>query len=156
MNVVQKVEHWGDLHHPKWLDLVRIILGIIIFSKGVIFISSTSVQQDWIFRDNTFGGEGLMAVVLIHCVAFAHVIGGLMILTGLLTRMVVVIQMPILLGAIFFVNITKGLSFINTELWLSIIVFLLLVLFWIVGSGNFSADNWIKETNDHQHKKPNT
>jgi putative oxidoreductase len=63
-----------------------------------------------------------------------------------------VIQMPIVLGAILFVNITKGLSFLNTELWLSITVFLLLVLFWIVGSGKFSADNWIRETNDHQHR----
>jgi putative oxidoreductase len=154
MNVVQKVEHWGDLHHPKWLDVVRIFLGLIIFTKGVIFISSTGVQQDWIFQNNTFGGLGLMAVFLIHVVAFAHVIGGFMIIMGLLTRMVVVIQMPILLGAIFFVNITKGLSFLNSELWLSILVFLLLVTIWIVGSGSFSADNWIKETNDHHHKNP--
>lgn len=150
--MVQKVEHWGDLHHPKWLDIVRIFLGIIIFSKGVIFISSTGIQQDWIFQNKTFGGLGLMAVVLIHVIAFAHVIGGLMILLGLLTRMVVVIQMPIVLCAILFVNITKGLSFLNTELWLSVLVFGLLVVFWIVGSGKFSADNWIKETNDHQHK----
>jgi putative oxidoreductase len=152
MNMVQKVEHWGDLHHPRWLDIVRILLGLIIFSKGVIFISSTGVQQDWIFQNKTFDGLGLMAVVLIHIIAFVHVIGGLLILTGLLTRMVVVLQMPILLGAIFFVNSTKGLLFLNTELWLSIVVFMLLVLFWIVGSGRFSADNWIKETNDHQHR----
>lgn len=152
MNMVQKVEHWGDLHHPKWLDMVRILLGLIIFSKGMVFISSTGVQQDWIFQNRTFDGSGLMAVVLIHIVAFAHVIGGLLILTGLLTRMIAVMQMPILLGAIFFVNITKGLSFLNTELWLSIVVFLLLVLFWVVGSGKFSADAWIAETNDHQHR----
>jgi putative oxidoreductase len=150
MNMVQKVEHWGDLHHPKWLDGLRIVLGLLIFSKGIIFISSTAVQQDWILQNNTFGFSGLMMVVVIHLVAFAHVIGGLMIMLGLLTRFAVVVQMPILLGAIFFVNATKGLSLLNSELWLSVLVFLLLVLFWIVGSGNFSADNWIRLTNDHR------
>jgi putative oxidoreductase len=153
MNAVRRIEHWGDLHHPKWLDLVRIGLGLIIFSKGVVFISSTGVQQDWIYQDGIVGLSGLMSIVLIHIIAFAHVIGGLMITMGLLTRMAVVIQMPILLGAIFFVNITRGLTFLNSELWLSVVVFLLLVLCWIVGSGSFSADTWIRENNDYSHKQ---
>ena len=152
MNMVRKIEHWGDLHHPKWLDIIRIILGLIIFTKGIIFISSTNVQQDWIFRNSSFDFSGLMAVVLIHIVAFAHVIGGMLIFMGLLTRLAVVIQMPILLGAIFFVNITKGLSFLNSELWLSIIVFLMLVLIWIVGSGSFSADSWVRENNNRHQR----
>ena len=152
MNMVRRIEHWGDLHHPKWLDIIRIILGLIIFTKGIIFISSTNVQQDWIFRNSSFDFSGLMAVVLIHIVAFAHVIGGMLIFMGLLTRLAVVIQMPILLGAIFFVNITKGLSFLNSELWLSIIVFLMLVLIWIVGSGSFSADSWVRENNNRHQR----
>ena len=154
MNMVRKIEHWGDLHHPKWLDIIRIVLGLIIFSKGVVFISNTSVQQDWIFKNASFDFSGLMAVVLIHIVAFAHVVGGLLIIMGLLTRLAVVIQMPILLGAIFFVNITNGLSFLNTELWLSIVVFLMLVLIWIVGSGSFSADNWIRTDNARHQRYP--
>ena len=152
MNMFRRIEHWGDLHHPKWLDIIRIILGLIIFTKGIIFISSTNVQQDWIFRNSSFDFSGLMAVVLIHIVAFAHVIGGMLIFMGLLTRLAVVIQMPILLGAIFFVNITKGLSFLNSELWLSIIVFLMLVLIWIVGSGSFSADSWVRENNNRHQR----
>ncbi|MFD0793011.1 DoxX family protein [Mucilaginibacter litoreus] len=155
MNMVRRIEHWGDLHHPRWLDFIRIFLGLVILAKGVIFISSTNVQQDWIFQKSVFGFSGLMAVVVIHIVAFAHVVGGLMIIMGLLTRMVVVIQMPILLGAIFFVNATRGLTYLNTELWLSVVVFLLLVLIWIAGSGSFSADNWIRRTNDHQHNNIN-
>ncbi|RFZ90709.1 DoxX family protein [Mucilaginibacter conchicola] len=150
MNTVRRIEHWGDLHHPRWLDYVRIILGLIILAKGIIFISSTAVQQDWIFSKSSIEFSGLMAVVLIHVVAFAHVIGGLMITMGLLTRLSVVIQMPIVLGAIVFVNATHGLSFLNSELWLSILVFMLLVVVWIVGSGPFSADAWIRESNDHQ------
>ncbi|RYZ99346.1 MAG: DoxX family protein, partial [Sphingobacteriaceae bacterium] len=77
-------------------------------------------------------------------VALAHIVGGFLIAIGLLTRLAVVIQMPILFGAVFFVNLTKNFSFFNSELWLSIIVFMLLVLFWIVGSGPYSVDNMIK------------
>ena len=51
MNVIQKVEHWGDAHHAKWLDVVRIILGLIIFSKGIALISDTGYLQDALFPD---------------------------------------------------------------------------------------------------------
>lgn len=149
MTVVQKVEHWGDLHHAKWLDIVRVILGLLIFGKGITFISQTGVQQDWILQNHTFGFSGLMAVVLIHTVAFVHIVGGLLITLGLLTRFAVVIQMPILLGAIFFVNLIRGLTFVNSELWLSVIVFMLLVLFWIIGSGPYSVDHWININRNH-------
>lgn len=144
MNMVQRVEHWGDVHHAKWLDAVRIILGIIILGKGISFISQTNVQQDWVLQNNGFGFSSLAAMVIIHIVAFVHIVGGALIIIGLVTRFAVVIQIPILLGAIFFVNATRGLSFVNSELWLSIIVCMLLIVFWIVGSGPFSVDNWMK------------
>lgn len=145
MNVVQKVEHWGDLHHAKWLDVIRMALGLLILSKGIAFISNTNMQQEWILQNNTFGFSGLLAVAVIHIVAFVHLVGGLLIMMGLVTRFAAVIQLPILLGAIFFVNITRGFSFLNSELWLSVLVFLLLILFWIVGSGPYSADHWMKK-----------
>ncbi|WP_345953149.1 DoxX family protein [Mucilaginibacter sp. PAMB04168] len=151
MNMVQKVEHWGDLHHTKWLEVVRILLGLIIFSKGVTFISQTQVQQDWIIQNSTFGVSGLMAMVVIHTVALVHLVGGLLIMIGLITRFAVVIQIPILLGAILFVNSTRGLSFINSELWLSIVVLLLLIVCWVTGSGPYSLDHWIK--NGYQNYK---
>ncbi|RVT99817.1 DoxX family protein [Mucilaginibacter limnophilus] len=144
MNMVQKVEHWGDLHHAKWLDVIRVILGLIILVKGIEFASEVGSQHDLISSANKFGFSGLASMAIVHTVALAHIVGGLMIAFGLLTRLAVVIQMPILLGAIFFVNLTRNFTFFNSELWLSIIVFMLLVLFWIVGSGPYSVDNMIK------------
>ncbi|RYZ98526.1 MAG: DoxX family protein [Sphingobacteriaceae bacterium] len=151
MNMVQKVEHWGDLHHAKWLDVIRVILGLIILSKGIEFASEVGSQQGLYFPSNSFGFSGLASMVAIHIVALAHIVGGLLIMIGLLTRLAVVIQIPILLGAIFFVNITKGFTFFNSELWLSVLVLLLLVLFWIVGSGPFSADNKIAADRERLH-----
>lgn len=144
MNVIQKVEHWGDAHHSKWLDVVRIVLGLIIFSKGIALISDTAHQQDILLSKSIFGFSGVMASLAIHIVAFAHLVGGVLITIGLVTRFAVVIQIPILICAVLFVNISNGFSALNSELWLSLIVLSLLVLFWIIGSGPFSVDQQIR------------
>lgn len=140
MNLIQKVEYWGDTHHPKWLDILRITLGIIIFVKGIVFISDTNsiirLLQDTRFQPNAWA--------IIHYVAFAHLVGGIFIAFGLLTRIFVAFQIPILIGAVFFVNLTNGLSYLNSELWVSIFVLLLLILFFIVGSGPYSTDDLIR------------
>lgn len=148
MTVIQKIEHWGDLHHAKWLDIIRIFLGLLIFSKGIAIVSNTQTLQDLLLHNNAFGFSGMMASVAVHIVGFVHLVGGILITIGLITRFAVVIQIPILLCAVFFVNLSQGFSGLNSELWLSIIVLLLLVLFWVVGSGPFSADQAMK-------KKPN-
>ena len=119
MNTVQKVEHWGDAHHPVWLDIVRIVLGLIILSKGISFIADTEAQKDWMLQGSAFHFSGLMAMAIIHVVAFAHLVGGLLIAMGLVTRFAVVVQIPILVGAVFFVNIWRGFSPLNSELLLS-------------------------------------
>jgi putative oxidoreductase len=50
-----------------------------------------------------------------------------------------------LIIAVFFVNLSRGFSVLNNELWLSILVLLLLVLFWVVGSGPLSVDQAMKK-----------
>jgi len=145
MNVIHKIEHWGDMHRAKWLDIVRIGLGLLIFFKGIALISNNAASQELLLQNNVYGFSGLMASLAIHIVAFVHLVGGLLITIGLVTRFASVIQIPILLCAIFFVNISRGFSMLNSELWLSVIVLLLLVLFWVVGSGPFSTDAAMKK-----------
>lgn len=147
MNLVEKVEHWGDAHHAKWLDIVRVILGLLILSKGLLFISETDAQIEWIHRNNSIGFSDMLTLTLVHIIAFAHIGGGIMIAMGLMTRFSVVVQIPILLGAIFFINLTHGFSLLNSELWISLIVLLLLALFWVIGSGPYSVDTWMKRRN---------
>lgn len=144
MNTIQKIEHWGDEHHAKWLDFVRMALGIFILLKGISFISDTSILQKMIMQNNTFGFSGLMIVALEHVVAFIHITGGILITLGVVTRAAVVMQIPIVLGAILFVNFAAGFSSMNSELWLSILTLILLVLFWIEGSGPLSVDYMMK------------
>ena len=60
MNVIQKVEHWGDAHHAKWLDAVRIVLGLIILSKGIALISDTGYLQELLFKNSIFEWPNLV------------------------------------------------------------------------------------------------
>ena len=133
------------MHHAKWLDIIRIVLGILILSKGISFVSDTEALRQLFIQKSVYGFSGLMLMALTHIVAFAHLVGGVLIIIGLVTRFAVVTQIPILLGAVFFVNISGGFSPLNSELWLSLVVLMLLILFWVVGSGPYSVDHWMKE-----------
>src|SRR5690606_22148587 len=140
MNVIERIEHWGDAHHPRWLDVLRIALGILIFLKGVTFLSDTESLRRLIelthIQIYTWG--------VIHYIAFAHLVGGILIALGLLTRVAIAFQLPVLIGAVFLVNITSGLSFLNSELWISVLVLALLMVFFVTGSGPYSLDHQMR------------
>ncbi|MCE7068836.1 MULTISPECIES: DoxX family protein [Dyadobacter] len=140
MNMMNRIEHWGDTHHPAWLDIVRIALGVFLFVKGISFISDTTRLSKLV----TGLDLHLYTVASVHYVAFAHIFGGFLIALGCLTRISAIIQIPILLVAVFFVNFRSGFSYLNSELWLSMITLILVVTFAVVGSGKLSMDEWMK------------
>ncbi|OJV13779.1 MAG: DoxX family protein [Dyadobacter sp. 50-39] len=140
MNMMDRIEHWGDTHHPAWMDIVRIALGVFLFAKGISFISDTTKLSHLV----TGLDFHLYTVTAVHYVAFAHIFGGFLIAMGCLTRIASIIQIPILLTAVFFVNIRLGFSYLNSELWLSMITLMLVVTFSVIGSGRFSMDEWMK------------
>lgn len=141
MNIVQKIGHWGDTHHPRWLDILRIILGIIIFAKGIGFVNDREAVADLIRQTNF----QLSIWSAVHYVVFAHLVGGLFIIFGFQTRLAVIFQIPILIGAVFFVNITNGFNFLNSEFWISLAVLILLFVFMVAGSGKYSLDNMMNK-----------
>ena len=144
MDMLNKIERWGDTHHPAWMDVVRIGLGVLLFVKGISFISDTT-RLSHLISNMDFH---LYSVMAVHYVAFAHIFGGFLIVLGCLTRISAVFQIPILITAVFFVNIRSGFSYLNSELWLSMITLLLVITFAVIGSGRFSMDEWMK---NHDH-----
>jgi len=78
-------------------------------------------------------------------IPFIHLLGGFLIIIGLLTRWAVIVQIPILIGAIIFVNAKRGIFAGESELFLSILIFLLLVLFFIEGGEPLSLDNYFRK-----------
>lgn len=138
MSLITNVESWGNHHRPGFLDFFRIALGIFITYKGLQFVTNMDELQ------NTTAGitTWFAGAVLAHYIVFAHILGGPLIVAGLFTRFASLIQIPILIGAVFLVNAPAGhLSLGNyMELWLSVIVLLGLIVCVVFGAGRYSLD----------------
>ena len=125
--------------NPIWMDGLRILLGLFLFLKGIMFLEHTS-DVFYIFSSSQDILSMERATILTSVV---HIVGGLMIAFGCLTRLALLCQFPILIGAVLIVNPQRGVNVGNTELWLSIIITGLLLFFMIVGPGRYSVDNKI-------------
>jgi putative oxidoreductase len=138
MSVITDVERWGNSHRPAFLDIIRIVLGVFITYKGLYFITHMSELEMTAAGINTYFAGAFLA----HYVIFAHILGGPLIAVGLYTRIVSLIQLPILIGAVFMVNFPKGQFAIggHMELWTSLLVLVGLIVMMIFGAGNYSID----------------
>ncbi len=141
MKVISNIEHWADEHHPKWIDIVRIFLGLVLIAKGVSFLGNTEIIVQMLQNSTV----EFLSIAIAHYVIIAHLMGGILISVGLLTRIAVLFQIPILIGAIIFVNLSNGFFAINSDLPFSVLVLTVLIFFLIYGSGPWSVDNYIQK-----------
>jgi len=136
MNTIERLEHWGDTHHPRWVDIVRIGLGIFLCFKGIDFLRNMGIITDLIA--NRISYSSFATILIGHYVVFAHILGGIFIALGAFTRFACLIQIPILIGAIIFVNFSHDVLRPYSEVVLSVLVLLLLVYFLIAGNGRWA------------------
>jgi uncharacterized membrane protein YphA (DoxX/SURF4 family) len=137
MGTIKTLNKWANAHTYYPLDILRIALGVFLFMKGVHFVSNSELLVELIKPLNTYAGSMIMA----HYVAAAHLVGGILIAFGLLTRWAIIVQIPILLGAII-VNFMG--EFNTTNFLLATITFLVCVFFAFYGSGKHSVDYYFK------------
>lgn len=149
LHTIHRVEMYGDTHHPRWMDAFRILLGLVLLFKGIVFITDTKAIEEMLTQSGFFWG-GLAAA---HYIATAHLVGGILITIGLLTRVAVVFQLPILLGAVIFVNAPKGFFSVGGELELSIAALFLLIFFLLYGSGPFSVDAYLQRKQEQMRQR---
>ncbi|OQP56506.1 DoxX family protein [Niastella populi] len=146
MNLLQRLEYWGDRHHPKWADILRFALGIFLFYKGIEFLENMSTM---ISRMSGFLPNSYFALsILGHYIVFAHLVGGLMLAFGLLTRAACLMQIPILIGAIFFINQAEGMFRPFSQLIITLLSLAGLIYFLIAGNGPWSVDRYFDEKKD--------
>jgi uncharacterized membrane protein YphA (DoxX/SURF4 family) len=137
MNNVKHLNKWANAHTYFPVDLIRMALGVILFLKGVSFITDTQYLADLLSPIDKFGG----GMILLHYVASAFILGGILIFFGLLTRWAIIIQLPILIGAV----IINFMGQMHTQnLLFSIITLGICIAFIIYGSGKHSADYYFK------------
>ncbi|MCZ4221783.1 DoxX family membrane protein [Pedobacter rhodius] len=139
MSVLKKMQDWGDDHHPAWLDYLRILLGIILIWKGIAFYLNIGAFSTLMHQVHL--GTAVFISIIAHFIIIVHIIGGFAIALGTHTRIFCLVNLPVLIGAVFFINLSSEIFRPYAELWLSISVLIGLICFIVEGNGIISVDN---------------
>lgn len=134
---VKSLNKWANAHTNYGIDALRIVLGVFLIVKGTSFITSSREFEDVIAPVSNFLG----GMLTFHYIAAAHIMGGIMIVFGLLTRWAIIAQLPILCGAVI-VNFIGEMNAVN--LFLATATLLLSLFFAFYGGGKHSADYYFK------------
>lgn len=112
--------------------LIRIFLGFALFIRGFLFVTDPHTLTELAGSEQNFW--------IYAYVAIGHLIGGLLVGIGFLTRLASLIQIPILLGAVFIIHLKQGLITSGQSLEISVLVLFLLVVIFLFGHGELSLD----------------
>lgn len=127
---------WLKENREMAIEVLRIYLGIALLIKGIQFLTNPEQAASYMAMVSFAFFEFLS----IHVVAMVHIAGGFLLAIGLLSRIAALIQVPILLGAVFFVHLQQGLFTKAQNLEFVILVLFLLLVFVVYGGGRFSVD----------------
>jgi uncharacterized membrane protein YphA (DoxX/SURF4 family) len=101
--IIMELDHKKDKHQSRLLVLLRVILGFILFWKGIMFIQDSS-RLELMIQHSGFSMLNNGARVLAFIIPYVSLLGGLFIASGLFTRWTAIVQIPILIGAVIFAN----------------------------------------------------
>ncbi|MEM1117675.1 MAG: DoxX family protein [Bacteroidota bacterium] len=135
--MIDRLDAWTDTHRSVALDLIRIYLGVGLFARGLVFLSEPGSYAALL----PGGEESVYAsAMLMHYVALAHIGGGLLLAGGLLTRVAALVQIPVLLGAVFVIHWPDTLLTADQSFAFSALVLALLSVSAVWGGGPWSLD----------------
>ncbi|WP_026464775.1 DoxX family protein [Adhaeribacter aquaticus] len=160
----KRIEQWTTSHPIAWLDFLRISVGVFLFFKGFIFLNDLYSLQTTLSQINVDWGSYWHALGI----AFVHFTGGIMIALGFFTRPAILLQIPVLIGAVIFLLlgfgysvsnpiISGGVLFIwadldnslfNPQWWIALLTLMALLTCWYVGSGTWTVDNYLRNHAD--------
>lgn len=126
---------------PNWVVILRIVLGVCLIYKGIDFIQHKDQLEAYFAQSDTLK----KLTWSIGMLPWIHIIGGIFILLGLLTRAMSLIQIPFVLGAVVFVNINDEAKGAQSELPFSFLILVLVIVFFIEGGGFMSLDNYLRK-----------
>ena len=140
------LKHWKELadkSYPYAFDIVRMLAGLVIFTKGVFFI----MNMDALLRimEQNHIGFGIHQG-LAQYIGLAHLAGGLMLMMGLLTRLAAVLQVPILAGAVILVHLREGFFSKGADLEFVVMLLIIHTILAVVGGGPLSVDAKLEQS----------
>jgi putative oxidoreductase len=122
-----------------FMDLVRIYLGIGLIAKGVFFLGEREYLSSLI---DQAGGWSFIPIAAAHYVIPAHIAGGLLLALGLLTRLAALAQVPILLGAVYYLHLPQMVTLQGRQDFeFTALVLFLVALHAVFGAGKYSLDH---------------
>jgi putative oxidoreductase len=137
-----KTNHWIKTHSDLALDLIRIYLGVGLIIKAVYFMGHS---DDLMHYMDGMGSLWFAPAILVHYVILAHLVGGICLMLGLLTRAAALIQLPILAGALFYVHLPHVVASVEARQsaeFAGLVLFILFVIS-VYGAGRWSLDHWL-------------
>jgi putative oxidoreductase len=148
MSTLQQIRQWSAAHHPRWLVIVRMALGLILLGKGISFMHDSALMDDLIYHNNQLAHDGTHWLPIL--ITWANMLGGFMILVGLWTRLMCFLQLPILIGAVIDIYAQRGGLDVGNELGIAAVALILTVFFLIEGSGPLSLDGYFEHNRRSQ------
>ena len=127
---------WLEEHKDWTVEFLRMYLGLVLILKGVYFIRDMDQLLNLIGLSASVWVGGMFA----HYIVLAHLLGGLFVIMGLITRFAVAAQVPILTGAVAVAYSREGVMTQTSNFEFTFGVFLLLVVFLFYGGGRLSVD----------------
>jgi uncharacterized membrane protein YphA (DoxX/SURF4 family) len=135
MQPFKYILNWLDTHNDIAYSFVRIFLGAALFARGILLGSDPATLPQLAGSNQYYWWYSYIIVI--------HIIGGFLLAVGFVTRLAALLQIPILFVAVFFLHLQQGLMTVEQSLELSALVLVLLIIFFLFGSGVLSVDNSI-------------
>lgn len=141
MGIAQYMQQSHNVSHTFFHFALRLVTGLLLLLKGIYFVSHSQYLETIIMASNARSA----VTFLVGYISFAHLFGGAFIMLGLLTRFAVILQIPIVIGALYYNLTPNAFGTSGGELLLSIVVLVLLIYVLLYGSGSFSMDDYLKK-----------
>jgi putative oxidoreductase len=139
MGTILRLNRWANAHTNIGFDVLRVALGAFIFYKGVFFFAESNSAETYRMLAALPGSASNM--IIVHILAMAHICGGILIALGMITRLAVAVQIPILTAAV----IANSIGAANESGLLQSGFCLAICLFFLFyGSGKHSVDYSLK------------
>lgn len=122
------------------LLVFRVLLGLSLFMKGIQFTKQQVLLREMFAASEKLGEYFWLQTII----PWLNLIGGFLIVIGLFTRLSCLLNIPLLLGAVIFVNSKKGPFAGENELAYSVVVLVFLVFYLWEGAGPVSLDRWLR------------
>lgn len=138
MGKIERCKLWLQAHDDLFMDLVRVYIGAGLFVKAFYLLHHRE------YLTQVIGDSGNMwfaPAAVAQYVIIAHMIGGVLLAFGLLTRLAALAQLPILAGAVFYVYLPHMTTVEPRQsLEYSALVAFLLACQVVFGAGRWSLD----------------